>query len=130
MLADVEKVCMEPLGNGILCLSHILFVAHFTNDRIDQIDQVRACTIDFTLARWDWPLEVSMNSSFVLRIGHNWHLTLVEKLLSYVDFLGVSLWLLIYTNLLPKVNFNIKSDFFLWTSYIVVNTILGSICHI
>ena len=37
MVSDVEKVCMEPLGNGVLCLSHVLFVAHFISDQVYQI---------------------------------------------------------------------------------------------
>ena len=48
MVCDVETVCMEPLGNSVVSLSHVLFVAHFARDHIDQ---VRAFTIDFRLAR-------------------------------------------------------------------------------
>ena len=41
-------MCMEPLGHGVLSLSHVLFVAHLTSD---QIDQIRAFTIAIGLAR-------------------------------------------------------------------------------
>ena len=95
MVSDVEKVCMKPLGNGVLCLSHILFVACFTSD---QADQGHAFTIDLDLQHRDWPEVMQVNSSLVLRIRHNLDLmlvhilwTLVEKLLKKVDFLGVSL---------------------------------------
>ena len=48
MVSDVETMCMEPLANGVVSLSHLLFVAHFASDHIDQ---VRAFTIDVGLAR-------------------------------------------------------------------------------
>ena len=49
VLSDVVKVCMEPLGDGALSLSHVFFcVEHFASD---QIDQVQAFTIAIGLAR-------------------------------------------------------------------------------
>ena len=49
VMSDVEKVCMEPLADGIFCLPHILFMPCFAGD---QVDEVRAFTNYFRLARY------------------------------------------------------------------------------
>ena len=43
MESDAEKVSVY---SGVLCLSHVLFVVHFTSN---QVDQVRAFAFDFVL---------------------------------------------------------------------------------
>ena len=59
MVSNVEQLCMECLGNGVLCLSH------FASDQVDQVQLI------LDLQGRDWPMSVQVNSSLVLMIGGN-----------------------------------------------------------